>query len=80
MSMLKKMLLDILTTKDGNSFDNGRVLGTLVILAFILFSGIDVVETHQFDYKDFGIGAGLVFAGVGFNLKIKETTEPDQKQ
>lgn len=77
--MLRKLLIDILTTKNGQSFDNGRVLGTLSVLAFIVFSAITVIQTHQFAYEQFGLGMGTLFAGVGINLKLKETSEPNEK-
>lgn len=77
---MKKLLLDILTTRDNQTFDNGRVLGVLIILAFLIFSGIDVVMTHTFEYEQFGIGIGATLAGIGVNLKLKENSEPDGKQ
>jgi hypothetical protein len=74
--MIKKLLYDILTTGDNQTFDNGRVLATLVIVCFLLFTGCDVVLTHTFEYEQFGIGIGATFAGVGLNLKLKENSEP----
>lgn len=72
-----KLLKDILTTKDGGSYDNGRVMGTLVVVAFVVFTAIDIFLTHAFKYMDFGTAAGAIFAGVGINLKLKENSEPN---
>lgn len=74
--MIKKILTDILTCKDNATFDNGRVLLFLAVICFLIFTAIDVLETHTFEYQEFGIGFGILLAGGGVNLKLKETSEP----
>jgi hypothetical protein len=74
--MIKKILNDILTCRDNKTFDNGRVLAFLVVFCFLIFTGYDVYTTHSFEYEQFGIGIGATFAGIGLNLKLKETSEP----
>jgi hypothetical protein len=75
--MLNQLIKDILTTKDGNSYDNGRVLGTLVVVCFLIFTAVDIYLNRKFDYVNFGIASGTIFAGVGINLKLKENSEPN---
>lgn len=73
---MKKILIDILTGIDGKTFDEGRVLGFVTVLTFLLLSGLDVYFTHTFEYEHFGLGISTIFAGIGINLKLKENTEP----
>lgn len=75
---MNKLLLDILTGKSNLHYDNGRVLGALTVLTFIGCTIYTVVSQHNFDYEKFGMGAGLVFSGIGINLKLKEQSEPDK--
>ncbi len=79
MTLIKKLLLDISTTKDGKSFDNGRVLGILIVGCFIVFTAVSIVFTHRFDAVNFGIAVGSIFTGLGINLKLKEGSEPNEQ-
>jgi hypothetical protein len=73
---MKELLFHILTGADNKTFDHGRVLSCLVVICFLVFTGYDVYTTHVFEYEHFGIGIGATFAGIGLNLKLKETSEP----
>lgn len=75
---MKKLLKDILTGANNKTFDNGRVLGFIVVMSYLFFTLYDVVMTHTFEYEQFGIGITAIFTGIGFNLKLKETSEPDK--
>lgn len=74
-----QLLKDILTCKDGQSFDWGRVLGLGTILVFLGLSVADAIWHFKFDHQAFGIGAGSTFAGVGTALKLKENSEPNKE-
>lgn len=74
--MIRKLLMDISTTKNGTTFDNGRILGNLTILVFLGLSIADFCVNKRFNFEQFGICAGATFAGVGALLKLKENTEP----
>ena len=71
-----KLVRDILTGKDGFTYDNGRVLGSIAILSYIIFSAYDVYVNRRFSYEHFGVGLGSLIATLGLNLKLKEGTEP----
>jgi hypothetical protein len=53
------------------------VLGAVVVTAFLLFTLIDLIINHQFKYMEFGSAVGIIFTGIGINLKLKENTEPN---
>ncbi len=68
--MIAKMLLDLLTEYDNETFDIGRVLAALTILVFLGLSIYNAIETKKFDAQQFGIGAGSVFAGLGGSIAM----------
>jgi hypothetical protein len=74
--MFNKIMKDILTVSNGNDYDHGRVLGFIVLIAFLLFSAINIFLTHHFDAMEFGTAVGVIFGAIGINLKLKENTEP----
>ena len=76
-----KLLNDILTGKDGETFDIARVLGATTVLTFLGLAVYSVVKNpmHHFDMQSFGIGAGAVIAAMGAALGMKSKTEPEPK-
>lgn len=72
-----KILMDIVTGRDGVTHDIVRWLAVLTALtAIFLTIYIVVYKDKDFDIQSFGIGMGTIFATVGVALKLKETTEP----
>lgn len=67
----------LLTGKDNQTHDIAR---WLVMLSFVVGLGLQiyvVVEKGKdFDLQQFGTGLGLMFAGFGSAIKLKETSEP----
>jgi hypothetical protein len=81
MATTAKLLKDITTTKSGESFDMGRVIGLLLIAAVVPGSirGMWIATPeHPFAWQDFGIGVGSLITGIGALLWAKKDTEPDQ--
>lgn len=74
----QKIIKDMLTGKDGESTDVGRV-GLAATGAVFLFLAVwAVVVNHEhFDPQGFGIGAAGLLAGGGACLGLKAKTEPD---
>ncbi|PXA91193.1 amino acid ABC transporter substrate-binding protein [Caulobacter sp. D4A] len=75
---LPDFLNDLVTTRDGVSFDPirvGMILGGLGVLAF---TGWDVVANQaHFNAVEFGTGLAAIFAGGGFGIGAKVKDEPD---
>lgn len=70
---------DILTTKDGSAYDAGRVLWVAGIVVFLGLSIATQVTKTPFAFLEFGSGFGLMMAGAGLSLKLKENTEPNSE-
>lgn len=78
MKPVLSFLKDILTTKDGESFDNIRVGLIVAVLATVGFTGWDVIANRQhFNAVEFATGLGALFAGGGLGINLKAKDEPD---
>ena len=74
---LLKVLKDITTTADGQTFDNIRISSLLATLAYIAMSVANVfVLKHDFDPTAYGTGAAALFAAAGAAIRLKQTDEP----
>jgi len=70
------ILKDILTEKDGTSFDVTKVqwfVGTIVFFGLTIYSVI--IQKEPFNYMNWGIAFGGILAAGSAGVKIKETTE-----
>lgn len=76
--MIKKILKDILTIKNGEDYDYGKVVGLVVTLWFMVLVTINVIMSHSLNSIEVGTAIGIILAATGVNLKLKETTEPDK--
>lgn len=76
MALISRFIKDIVTERDGESFDIARflwVLGTLIFLGLVIYTTIMVPAS--FSMMNFGIAFGGILTGGGAAIKIKETTE-----
>lgn len=75
--VLPKWATDLVTTKDGQTWDVVRVGMILSGLAAIGFAGWDVVVNKaHFACIDFGGGMAALFAGGGAGINLKRRDEP----
>lgn len=75
---LPSWALDLVTTRDGVSWDVIRVGTILMGFALIGFAGWDVVVNHTpFNPLDFGTGGAALLAGGGIGVGAKRKDEPD---
>ena len=75
---LPSFLLDLVTTRDGVSWDPIRVGVIVAGTSLIALAGWDVVVNKQaFNALEFGGGLAAIFAGGGFGIGAKRKDEPD---
>jgi len=67
----------LLTGKDNQTYDIGRILWLLSGLVFLALSIYDVLQGNPFRCVHFGAGAASILAGGGGGLALKKSTEPD---
>jgi len=74
--MIKKIFLDCFTGKDNRTFDIGRFLWVSAFIAYLVYSGLEIVYGHDFNPKEFAEGISWIL-GVGSGaLLLKKDTEP----
>ena len=80
--LLRSFFRDILTGKDGTSYDLGRVLGAFGFIGYMLFGTVQSAqiflapEYHEFPFASFGAGFTAIAAGAGAMIWMKKDTEP----
>lgn len=79
METFTKFCKDTCTHSDNETFDLGRVLWALGTLVFLGSTVYSLLQGAEWDAIEYGTGLGLVLAGGGLGLKLKETTEPTKK-
>ncbi len=74
-----KFIKDLLTGKDNDTYDIGRVSGLMGLLSFL---GLEIYQVLgkgiAFDMQTFGIAFGVIITALGAALKLKAETEPHQ--
>ena len=77
--LIKKIVNDWFTGPDGETHDPARFLWFVGVLAFLIFTGIEVYRHDKLDLEQFAFAySGLLAAGAA-GVKIKESTEPAAK-
>lgn len=71
-----KLIKDILTGIDKETYDNGRVLCLLSFLVYYALALASVVSHNPWTPLDFAGGVGTMAVGFGVNLHLKKSTEP----
>jgi len=71
-----KLIKDILTGIDGRTYDAARVYLVPGVLLFLGLTGYAVFKGQPWNPVEFGTGFGVLLAGAGAAIKLKEKTEP----
>lgn len=77
---MRKMVKDILTGIDGETYDNGRVLCLASFLVYFILSIASFVIEKPWGAMDFAGGIGTMAVGFGSLLHLKRETEPGEKR
>jgi hypothetical protein len=75
--LIHKVIKDILTGIDNETFDNGRVLCLLSYVIYFVLALASFYMLHPWGAVDFAAGVGAMGVGFGVNLKLKEGSEPN---
>jgi len=73
---MNKIIKDILTGIDGQSFVLVKVLGLAVVVVFMALEIAAFVYGKPFDATAYGLGAGAAIAAMGAAIKLSEKSEP----
>lgn len=74
---IRSHLLQLVTGADNRTPDVGRYIAAVSFLTAFTLEVYSVVKLGKvFDIQAFGTGIGILMAGVGAMLKLKENTEP----
>lgn len=68
-----KIFKDLFTGVDNETYDLGKILGSLSVVSFIVFTYLTLAKFNSFEFAS---GITGILAGWGFTQKIKESTEP----
>lgn len=71
-----KLVKDILTGADNETFDHGRVTGLMSFIVYFVLAFYDLITEHKWQAMDFASGISAMAVAFGVNLKLKGDTEP----
>jgi hypothetical protein len=78
LQIVRKFIKDILTCKDNNTFDCGRAWLAFSIINIFGIAYLMIYKGMQVDLKDIAIAVSGVAAAFGWQIKLKQDTEPGQ--
>lgn len=79
MKILLKIINDLFTGKDNQTFDIGRIMLFLAEVIFWYLAICKIHYTHDFNPVEFGTGQAAILTGFGALLAFKAPTEPKPK-
>jgi hypothetical protein len=79
MNEIYKILKDILTGKDNETYDNGRIICLLSFIIYFCMALGSIIVDEPWQPMDFASGIGAMAVGFGVNLHLKRYTEPNDK-
>lgn len=66
-----KWLKDILTERDGETYELSAILAAFTVVGFVAMSIWKMWQTHQFDPVSYGTGASAIIGGGGLSRLFK---------
>lgn len=75
--IMNKLLKDILTELDSETYDISKILWILGTLVFFMLSAMSVLKGQVWSPSDYGIGMGAVLVGGGAGVKLKSMANTD---
>ena len=79
MTEFKKLLKDILTGADNETYDNGRFFCFISHIVYYVMAFLSYVVDKPWSPVDFAAGVAAIAVGFGIHLNLKSGTEPKGK-
>ena len=79
--LMARFFRELLTSSDNHTFELGRALWALSVIALLAFQGVAIVMKGQaFNPVEFGAGVAAILAAGGFGIAAKDKVAkaPDQ--
>jgi hypothetical protein len=73
--LLGKVFNDILTELDGETYDVTKLLWVAGVMVYLILSIISVFKGQSWDPQQYGIGLGVVLAGGGAAIKLRNMAD-----
>lgn len=70
-----KVFNDILTELDGETYDVTKLLWVAGVMVYLVLSIISVFKGQPWDPQQYGIGLGVVLAGGGAAIKLRNMAD-----
>ena len=78
--MLRKVIKDILTGIDNETFDHSRVVGLGSLIGYFVVGFVNMVYAQQiWGALDFASGIAAIAVAFGVQIKLTENTEPSRQ-
>jgi hypothetical protein len=75
---MNKLIKDILTEDDNQTFCIARFVAIVAVLTFSACALVHVFHGSSFDFSQLGIGFGSVLSGSGVAIGAKAATQKDK--
>lgn len=78
--ILRKVLIDSLTGIDNMTFDHSRILGVLSFIIYVALAVHSMFAGDAWTANQFSTGVSVMAVAFGINLRLKQPTEPSEKE
>ena len=66
-----QVIKNITTESDNSTYDAASILWIAGVISFMIYSGYDLYSNKRYNSVEYGTGLGIVLAGGGLGVKIK---------
>jgi len=73
-----KLFKDILTEDDNETYCAARVCAIASLFGFLVIAIIHVINGHEVDFSQLGVGFGTVLGGSGVMIGAKAATQKEE--
>lgn len=77
---MKKMMKDIATGSDNQTYAIARVIGLVTFVLFTIVTGVALWRAHEIDIQGWCIGAAALLGALGIAIGFTRKSEPCPKE